>query len=198
MSDPTFGISITRIDNEPRPPVWSDMSVVGLIGTAPDAQVATAASLTLGTSNSGLTYTAQTVGANGNNISVAYVDPGEASAALSIAVANYAILVSLATDVDGAIASTAGDIKAAIDGDAGAAALVATASPTGGDGTGIVAATAATKLTGGLDDPFPLNTPVFMYSDDAAKLGYLGEAGTLLDALQLVNSQLGEFQVAAK
>ncbi|MCI5078704.1 phage tail protein [Oricola sp.] len=37
MSDPTFGISITRIDNEPRPPVWSDMSVVGIIGTAPDA-----------------------------------------------------------------------------------------------------------------------------------------------------------------
>jgi phage tail sheath protein FI len=37
MSDPTFGISITRIDNEPRPAVYSDMSVVGLIGTAPGA-----------------------------------------------------------------------------------------------------------------------------------------------------------------
>ena len=41
MSDPTFGISITRIDNEPRPAVWSDMSVVGLIGTAPAADAAT-------------------------------------------------------------------------------------------------------------------------------------------------------------
>ena len=40
MSDPTFGISITRIDNEPRPAVWSDMSVVGLIGTAPAANAA--------------------------------------------------------------------------------------------------------------------------------------------------------------
>ena len=39
MSDPSFGISITRIDTEPRPPVWSDMSVVGIIGTAPDADV---------------------------------------------------------------------------------------------------------------------------------------------------------------
>ena len=39
MSDPTFGISITRIDNEPRPAVWSDMSVVGLIGTAPAAEL---------------------------------------------------------------------------------------------------------------------------------------------------------------
>ena len=40
MSDPTFGISISRIDNEPRPAVWSDMSVVGLIGTAPEADAA--------------------------------------------------------------------------------------------------------------------------------------------------------------
>lgn len=86
MSDPTFGISITRIDSEPRPPVWSDMSVVGVIGTAPDADATT----------------------------------------------------------------------------------------------------------------FPVDTPVFMYSDDAAKLTALGAAGTLKDALLLINSQLGEFQVAAK
>ena len=37
MSDPTFGLSIQRIDTEPRPPVASDMSVVGIIGTAADA-----------------------------------------------------------------------------------------------------------------------------------------------------------------
>lgn len=86
MTDPTFGISLTRIDNEPRPAVWSDMSVVGLIGTAPDADVAS----------------------------------------------------------------------------------------------------------------FPLDTPVFIYSDDAAKLTALGVSGTLKDALGLINAQLGEFQVAAK
>ena len=86
MSDPTFGISITRIDNEPRPAVYSDMSVVGLIGTAPEA------------------------------------DP-------------------------------------------------------------VV---------------FPLDTPVFLYSDDAAKRMALGTQGTIHDALTLINAQLGEFQVAAK
>ena len=86
MSDPTFGISITRIDNEPRPAVWSDMAVVGIIGTAPDADA----------------------------------------------------------------------------------------------------------------DDFPLDTPVFMYSDDAAKLTALGSAGTIAGALDLINAQLGEFQVAAK
>lgn len=86
MSDPTFGISLTRIDNEPRPAVFSDMSVVGIIGTAPAADAAT----------------------------------------------------------------------------------------------------------------FPLDTPVFMYSDDAAKLTALGTTGTLRDAVNLINGQLGEFQVAAK
>lgn len=86
MSDPTFGIALTRIDSEPRPAVYSDMSVVGLIGTAPAADA----------------------------------------------------------------------------------------------------------------DDFPLNTPVFMYSDDATMLGKLGATGTLADAVKLINEQLGEFQVAAK
>jgi phage tail sheath protein FI len=45
---------------------------------------------------------------------------------------------------------------------------------------------------------FPLDEPVFMYSDDKTKLAGLGEAGTIFDALQLINAQLGEFQVAAK
>ena len=86
MSDPTFGISITRIDNEPRPAVWSDMSVVGLIGTAPAADASV----------------------------------------------------------------------------------------------------------------FPVDTPVFMYSDDVVKRQALGSTGTITQALNLINAQLGEFQVAAK
>ncbi|MCA1776038.1 MAG: hypothetical protein LC676_10640 [Loktanella sp.] len=86
MSNPTFGISIARTDGEPRPAVWSDMSVVGIVGIAEDADAAT----------------------------------------------------------------------------------------------------------------FPLDTPVFMYSDDAAMLTDLGATGTIAEAIRLINSQLGEFQVAAK
>lgn len=37
MSDPVFGIGIQRIDNEPRPASTADMAVLGLVGTAPDA-----------------------------------------------------------------------------------------------------------------------------------------------------------------
>ena len=41
MSDPTFGISITRLDNEPRPAVKADMAVIGLVGSAPLANAST-------------------------------------------------------------------------------------------------------------------------------------------------------------
>jgi hypothetical protein len=45
---------------------------------------------------------------------------------------------------------------------------------------------------------FPLETPVFLYSDDATKLTALGATGTLRDAITLLNAQLGEYQVAAQ
>ena len=37
MSDPVFGLSITQIDNEPRPAIVTNMSIVGLVFTAPAA-----------------------------------------------------------------------------------------------------------------------------------------------------------------
>lgn len=40
MSDPTFGLSIIPIDNEPRPAIVTDMSIVGLVYTAPAADAA--------------------------------------------------------------------------------------------------------------------------------------------------------------
>ncbi|MCR6673224.1 phage tail sheath C-terminal domain-containing protein [Devosia ginsengisoli] len=86
MTDPVFGISITRDGAEPRPAVGYDMSVIGLVGTAP-------------------------------------------------------------------------------------------------------AATA---------EVFPLNTPVLLNSDDAALLLALGATGTLPPQFDLINSQLGEFQVSAR
>lgn len=86
MTEPTFGISITRVDNEPRSAIVADMSVIGLVGTAPDANAET----------------------------------------------------------------------------------------------------------------FPLNDPVLVYSDDAAALAALGAEGSLAGQLDLINSQLGDFQRSAK
>lgn len=86
MSDPVFGISITRLDSEPRPAVKADMAVIGLVGTAPTANATT----------------------------------------------------------------------------------------------------------------FPLNDPVMIFSDGAEAIASLGATGTLPAQIDLINAQLGEFQVAAK
>ena len=38
MTEPTFGISFLRDDDEPRPAIESDLSVIGLVGPMADAQ----------------------------------------------------------------------------------------------------------------------------------------------------------------
>ncbi|MCZ8098840.1 MAG: hypothetical protein O9972_13065 [Burkholderiales bacterium] len=45
---------------------------------------------------------------------------------------------------------------------------------------------------------FPLNTPVYLTTNEATKILALGTAGTLADALQGISDQLGAGQVAAK
>lgn len=86
MTDPVFGINIQRLNNEPRPAVATDMSVIGLVGTAPDANTTT----------------------------------------------------------------------------------------------------------------YPINDPVLVFSDDATAIAALGLTGTLAKQFDLINAQLGDFQVAAR
>ncbi|OCC05104.1 phage tail protein [Labrys sp. WJW] len=86
MSTPTFGMSITSVDNEPLPAITSNMSGVGIVGVAPDADAA----------------------------------------------------------------------------------------------------------------EFPYDQPVTFFSNDAGKLAKLGKAGTIYRAIQAINAQLGQLQVAAQ
>jgi uncharacterized protein len=45
---------------------------------------------------------------------------------------------------------------------------------------------------------FPVNTPVKVYSNDTTLINYIGEAGYMRDAIDGINAQLGELEVAAK
>lgn len=99
--------------------------------------------------NNDLTYTAKARGAGANAVSVTYVDPGDASQALSVSVTGNAITVNLATDGDSAITSTAAQVRDAVNGDSAASALVTAANATGNNGTGVVTALSATTLAGG-------------------------------------------------
>lgn len=106
--------------------------------------------------NSGLTFTdARTsdsvLGDTGQNIRVQFVDPSANNASESITFSNtntdITIQVSLATDANGAITSTANSVKTLLDGNSDTNSLVSSALE--GDGTGVVEAEAAAALSGG-------------------------------------------------
>lgn len=117
-------------------------------GTQGPSAAATLTTALTGTNND-LTFTAA-AGAAGNLITIAYVDPAAESSALAVTVEGTAITVSLETDENGDIISTAAEVDAAIDGEAAAAALVTPANAGGNDGSGVVTALEATALTGGV------------------------------------------------
>lgn len=103
--------------------------------------------------NNALVYTAQPAwhGAKGNGISITYTVSGN-STALSVAVNGLAINVIVATNSAGVAVSTAAQVKAAIEANAEAAALVTVANSGSDTGAGAVAAVAQTFLEGGNGD----------------------------------------------
>jgi hypothetical protein len=115
-------------------------------GTAP---VRAALTTAVAGTNNDLVFTARHFGTSGNAITVAYVNPLANNAALQVSVVGKAITVRLATGAGGAITSTAAQVSAAILASAPATELVSVANAAANDGTGVVAALAATPLAGG-------------------------------------------------
>lgn len=123
-----------------------------------DAPVnAVAASLTteLTGDNNDLVFTAKKKGVS--YINVAYIDPGEDTAACSAALTGsgtaadpYVISVTLKYATN-AITATAADVKAAVEASAACAALVTVANAASNNGTGVVTALEATALEGGVN-----------------------------------------------
>lgn len=160
--------------------------VIGLIGTAPDAEPAVAAAYTFGSAinNASLKLTAKSAGVNGNNITITLLNPRANSAALAVSVFSLDITVRLATDATGAITSTASQVLAAINAHAEASELV-TASLGGGTGAGVMATLPRRYLFGGLDEALPLDTPVLVLGNrtQAARFGSTGTIPQAIDAI---------------
>lgn len=193
------GVEVVEIDAGPRPIQTVRSSVIGIVGTAPDAQAEVKATLATGVvaSNNALTFTSKLDGVLGNNISVKLVNPGTNSAALAVSVIGQAITVSLATSVGGAITTTAAQLKTAIEANAAANALVGLANTGASTGAGAVTALATTFLSGGVDEAFPLNTPV-MIAGSRLAAARLGETGTLPDAVDSIFDQAGAVIVVVR
>jgi hypothetical protein len=151
------------------------------------------ATLTTGTlSTNAIIWLARETGVQGNEISIALVDPAENDAALAVSVSGNAITVSLATGSGGAITSTPALIVAAIAALPAAAALVTgTAS-----GTSAVAAVAATNLAGGVG--YALSNQGIMLNKLTgcvlllSELTYTGTAATVKTALEAMGARFAE------
>lgn len=187
------GVQVVEINDGPRPIRTVNSAVIGLVGTAPDAQAAVAASVTLGTGTSALTLTADTAGIAGNELSIRLRNPGANSAALSVSLSDKAITVNLATDSSGIITSTPATIKTALDANSAISALVNVTS----GGTGVVKPTATTRLSGGLDAAFALNTP-YLVAANRTEAARAGLTGTLPAALDDILDQVGAVIVVVR
>ena len=117
----------------------------------------------------------------GNSIAVEIVNPGVASQALSVSVSGSSIRVSLATDAAGAATSTAAQVVAALNADAGT--LIRAYTYRGNAGAGLVAPAARTLLSDGLSAPEEVSRephPVYAIRigkfRDGSKMGVLAYA----------------------
>lgn len=193
------GVEVLEIDAGPRPIQTVRSSVIGLIGTAPDAQAEVKATLATGVvgSNNALTWTSKLAGVLGNNISVKLVDPAANNATLSVTVTGQAIVASLATSAAGAITTTAAQLKTAIEASVAANALVTVTATGASTGAGAVAALATTYLSGGVDEAFPLDKPV-MIAGSRLEAAKLGATGTLPDAVDSIFDQAGAVIVVVR
>jgi len=114
------GASVIFVPKVTNPAEAGAAAVPAVLTTDAGSQATLAAALNTGW----ITYEAP-AGAGGNDITVAYVNPGQASQTLLVSVVVKAITVSLATDGGGALTSTAANVASAING--GTALVDATA-----------------------------------------------------------------------
>ena len=193
------GVEVIEIDAGPRPIATVRSAVIGIVGTAPDSQPEVKAALSFGVvaSNNALTFTSKLAGVLGNKISLRLVNPGANNAALAISVTQQAISVSLATGPTGAITTTASQLKTAIEANAAANALVTITNTSTSTGASAVAALPTTFLVGGLDEAFPLDTPVLV-AGSRREASRLGLTGTLPAAMDSIFDQAGAVVVVVR
>lgn len=183
-----------------------NLSVIGLVGTAPDAEQGTAASLTTGSVLAGnaLTFTAKDPGTAGNKLKVVMVagEPTEATdntaatgAITAAAFTGGLLMVTLGTDENGVVTATAAEVVDVINDlqDTGITAVLYA----GSAGDGVVSELAATKLTGGTDEPFPLYKPAII-PGSKSKTKKLGTAGTLYADMQDILAQTGALVIVVR
>ncbi len=190
------GVQVLEVETGSRPIRSVRSSVIGLVGSGDNDEVA--AFITIGTGNAALKFTAlENLGAAGNDITVAAVNPGTNNASLSVSVSGNAITISLATDGSAVATSTASEVLAAVNADAEASLLVDCTLGSGSSGASVYVAHTATALVNGVDATFPLDTPVLVTSPRNIDTT-LGADTYLGKALEAIYKQAGAVCVVVR
>lgn len=175
-------------------------AIIGLIGTAPDAEGATAATVSLGSTllDNAFTLTAGSTypGRTGNALKVKAVAGAEAvegEPPVTVALTKGELLLTMAVDATAEVLATAADVVEAIN----AAADIDIIAQTDGAGAGAVTPFASQVFSGGQDEPFPLNKP-WIIAGSETQVARLGEAGTLKTAVAEILSQTGALIVGIR
>ncbi|WP_368750159.1 phage tail sheath family protein [Klebsiella aerogenes] len=196
------GVTTKETDNQTKAITTVNMSVIGLVGTAPDAQTGTAASVTVGNTilDNAIVFTAAEAGADGNQLQVtavaATLDPDTPAAVDSSAAFTDGVLtITLGIDETGAVTATAVEVVSAVV--AVADSGITAALYSGIAGAGIVDPFIPTRLAGGVDEPFPLYTPALI-SGSRSKAKQLGTSGTLYADMNDILAQTGALVIVVR
>ncbi|EBU7766766.1 phage tail protein [Salmonella enterica subsp. enterica serovar Rovaniemi] len=187
MSNTDFlhGVRTLEYDDGTKEISTVDISVIGIVGTAPREQSSSVASITIGTEllKNRLRLVADVDGAQGNSWSVtvaqgsgngggfSYIDYPDGSNELRIEIPDMTLDNSIKMTPD-VVASELRNINQGRD------RFLSPIAIDTGDEAGFLSVTPRTYLTGGADDPFPLNTPALI-AGSPKKAAMLGEYGTL-------------------
>lgn len=174
-----------------------NMSVIGLVGTAPGAIAGVAASITTGSTimDTAIVFTATEMGVAGNQLRVTAI-PADADAPETIAsFLDDTLTIALKTDATGESVATAADVVTAVA--AVAASQIIAALYPGISGAGIVDPFAAITLQGGEDEPFPLYTPALI-SGSSTQAKKLGTSGTLYADTVDILAQAGALMIVVR
>lgn len=173
-------------------------AIIGLVGTAPDASAGTPAAGTVGTPilDDVVTFTAGLTGRAGNLMKVEAVagkpDEDMPEAVETSAVWNapsQTLTITLGCDDTGKLTATPAGVAAAVE------AVADVKMTAKGSGSGIVTPFSL-QLSGGEDEPFPLNTPVAIVG--TTMLSLLGDKGTMKPALTEINDQRNALTVVIR
>ncbi|EMO5715820.1 phage tail sheath subtilisin-like domain-containing protein [Enterobacter bugandensis] len=199
------GTRTREVDNAPLAITTVNMSVIGLVGTAPDAISGVAATITTGSTitDTAINFTAVQTGFDGNQLSVAAVPgspditdplnplPSDTTAEMD----GNLLTITLGTDETGVVNATALDVEAAVT--VLASTLISAEVYPGTAGEGVVEPFAAINLQGGENEPFPLYTPSII-AGSQTQADKLGTTGSLPDDMADILAQTGALTIVVR